>query len=129
MRNAMQKSLSSMISGRNSSIARRALAGLGLAALLVAGPAAAQQRDYGITVVNGTGVPIEFFPFSSVRAINWFNDRLGSNEVIQPGGSRYFNMYDAVRHCCRDMKATFANKAFRTWMNVDVCSVSQWVVQ
>jgi hypothetical protein len=39
------------------------VAGIGLAAFALASPAAAQQRDYGINIVNDTGTTIEYFYF------------------------------------------------------------------
>jgi hypothetical protein len=110
-------------------IAATVLAGVGLAALMAAGPAAAQQRDYSISVINGTSTSIEFFQFSACGNDNWMHDRLGANEVIAAGASRNFDLYDGIEHCCRDMKATFSNKVARTWMNVDVCSISEWIVR
>lgn len=97
--------------------------------LITVGPAGAQQRDYGITVVNGTGAAIEIINFSECRSNNWRGDRLGPNEVIPPGASRYFDMYDGIGDCCRDMRAKFANGAARERMGVNVCSESQWIVR
>jgi hypothetical protein len=103
--------------------------GFGLAALLAVGPAGAQRQDYGITVVNGTGAAIEYFYYSECRTNDWRSDRLGANEVIQPGASRYFDMYDGITDCCRDMRAKFANGSARERMGVNVCSEAQWVVR
>lgn len=110
-------------------IAHRIFAAAGLLALAIAGPALAQGRDYGITVVNGTGTTIEYFQYSSCGTDSWLGDRLGGNEVISPGASRHFDMYDGIRSCCRDMRAKFVNGATRSRMKVDVCSESQWVVR
>ena len=39
-------------------------AGLALAAFVSIGPAAAQQQDYRLAVINGSNVPIETFHYS-----------------------------------------------------------------
>lgn len=106
----------------------RALAGLALAGFVWASPAAAQQ-DYRMQIINGSNTAIEFFYFSECSANNWLNDRLGSNEVIGPGQSKVFNMYDGIPDCCRDMRAKFSNGVTREQMGVNVCRASEWVVR
>jgi hypothetical protein len=108
---------------------RRIIAGAGLAVLALAGPAAAQGRDYGINIINDSGMTIEYFYFSECRDPNWGPDRLGRSEVIRDRASRFFDMYDGIRNCCRDMRAKFTNGASRQRMNVDVCTESQWIVR
>ena len=105
----------------------RLIGALSFAVLAATSPTSAQ--DYGIVVVNGTSTPIEFFYFSECRMNDWLRDRLGANEVIRPGQSRHFDMYDGVRDCCRDMRAKFTNGAVRDRMGVDVCRESEWVVR
>jgi hypothetical protein len=102
--------------------------GLALAALVCIGPAAAQQ-DYRMAVINGTSVPIEVLQYSECSSNDWRADRLGSTEVIGPGASKVFDMYDGIRDCCRDMKAKLSNGAARERMNVDVCRESEWTVR
>lgn len=104
-------------------------AALGLGAVAAIAPAAAQREDYGITVINGTGATIEYFNYSECRSNDWRGDRLGANEVIRPGASRHFDMYDGIRECCRDMRAKFTNGATRERMGVNVCSESEWIVR
>jgi hypothetical protein len=101
--------------------------GLAVAALFPIGSAAAQ--DYRMVVTNGTNLPIEYFYYSECRMNNWLGDRLGSNEVISPGGSRVFDMFDSIRDCCRDMRAKFTNGQTREKMNVNVCREADWVVR
>ncbi|MBX9589412.1 MAG: hypothetical protein K2X43_08905 [Hyphomonadaceae bacterium] len=108
-------------------VAVLALTGL-VAGLVSIDPAAAQQ-DYRMSIVNGTSTPIEFFHYSECSANNWLGDRLGSNEVINPGGRRVFDMYDGIRDCCRDMRAKFSNGTTRERMSVNVCRESEWVVR
>jgi hypothetical protein len=108
---------------------RSIIAGIGLAGLAVAGPAAAQEYDYRVDVINDTGTTIEYFYFSSCRTNRWGPDRLGSSETIPPGGVRRFDMYDGIGNCCRDMRAKFVNGASRTRMGVNVCRETRWVVR
>jgi hypothetical protein len=54
---------------------------------------------------------------------------LGSQEVIRDRQSRFVDMYDGIRSCCRDMRAKLVNGASRQRMNVDVCTEHQWVVR
>ena len=103
-------------------------AGLTLAAIFSINHAAAQQ-DYRIGVINGTNVAIEYFHYSGCRTNDWLGDRLGSNEVINPGASRVFDMYDGIGDCCRDMQAKFSNGVVRERMGVNVCRESEWVVR
>jgi hypothetical protein len=105
------------------------IAALGLAAMTLTGPATAQNRDYGINVVNDTGTTIEYLYYSACRDQNWGPDRLGSQEVIRDRQSRFVDMYDGIRSCCRDMRAKLVNGASRQRMNVDVCTEHQWVVR
>jgi hypothetical protein len=102
---------------------------LGLAIMAFTGSAVAQNRDYGINVINETGTTIEYFYYSACRDQNWGRDRLGNNEVIQNRQSRFFDMSDGIRSCCRDIRAKLVNGASRQRMNVDVCVEHQWVVQ
>jgi hypothetical protein len=105
----------------------RAVAGFGFAAFIAVSPGAAQ--DYRMVITNGTNTDIEYFYYSECSANNWLADRLGSNEVIRPGGKRVFDMFDGIRDCCRDMRAKFTNGAARERMNVNVCRESEWYVQ
>ena len=107
----------------------RIVTGLAFAAIVLATPAAAQQQDYRLQVVNGANQPIEVFQYSECSSNDWRADRLGATEVIRPGQSRVFDMFDGIRSCCRDMRAKFANGATREQMNVDVCRASEWVVR
>ena len=104
------------------------IAGLAFAAVAAVAPAAAQQQDYRIAVINGSNLPIEIFQFSECSSNDWRADRLGATEVIRPGQSRVFDMFDGIRSCCRDMPAKFANGATREQMNIDVCRAAEWVV-
>ena len=108
---------------------RTMVAGIGLAAFALASPATAQQRDYGINIINDTGTTIEYFYYSACRDNNWGPDRLGSQEVIRDRQSRFMDMYDGIRGCCRDMRAKLTNGAARQRMGVDVCVEHQWVVR
>ena len=103
-------------------------AGLAVAAFVSITPAAAQQ-DYRMAVINGSNVPIEVFQYSECSSNDWRADRLGSTEVIRPGASKVFDMYDGIRDCCRDMKAKFGNGVARERMNVNVCQESEWTVR
>ena len=82
---------------------RGGFAGLLLAALVSISPAAAQQEDYRMAVINGSNIPIETFQFSECSSNDWRADRLGATEVIGAGASRVFDMYDGIRDCCRDL--------------------------
>jgi hypothetical protein len=108
---------------------RGGFAGLLLAALVSISPAAAQQEDYRMAVINGSNIPIETFQFSECSSNDWRADRLGATEVIGAGASRVFDMYDGIRDCCRDLKAKFSNGVARERMNVNVCRESEWVVR
>lgn len=107
----------------------RLLTGLALAAIVLVTPAAAQQQDYRLAVINSSNLPIEVFQFSECSSNDWRADRLGATEIIRPGQSRVFDMFDGIRSCCRDMRAKFANGATREQMNIDVCRASEWVVR
>lgn len=105
---------------------RRILIAAGLGAVIALTRAEAQM-DYGITVHNNTGTAIEYFRFTACRA-PWGPDRLGRTEVIEPGASRFFDMYIGIRDCCRDMRAEFVNGAVRERFDVDVCRESRWEI-
>ena len=102
-------------------------AALVLAAFVSISPAAAQQQDYRMAVINGSNTPIETFQFSECSSNDWRADRLGATEVIGAGASRVFDMYDGIRDCCRDLKAKFSNGVARERMNVNVCRESEWM--
>ncbi len=108
---------------------RPILAGVALSAALFAGAKAASAQDYGINIINDTGTTIEYFYYSACRDNNWGPDRLGNQEVIRDRQSRFFDMQDGLRNCCRDMRAKLVNGATRQRMGVDVCRESQWVVR
>jgi hypothetical protein len=108
---------------------RSILAGVALAAALFTGVKSASAQDYGINIINDTGTTIEYFYYSACRDNNWGPDRLGRQEVIRDRQSRFFDMHDGIRNCCRDMRAKLVNGATRQRMGVDVCSESQWVVR
>jgi hypothetical protein len=108
---------------------RPILVGVALSAVLFAGAKSASAQDYGINVFNDTGTTIEYFYFSACRDNNWGPDRLGRQEVIRDRRSRFFDMFDGIRSCCRDMRAKLINGATRQRMGVDVCSESQWIVR
>ena len=108
---------------------RPLIAGLCLAALGLAGPAAALLNDYGINIINETEAPIQAIHFSSCRDQNWGDDRLGANEVIAPKASRFFNMHDGIADCCRDVLARFANGVQKQRKALNVCQVYEWEVR
>ena len=100
-----------------------------LAAALFTGVKSASAQDYGINIINDTGTTIEYFYYSACRDTNWGPDRLGRQEVIRDRQSRFFDMHDGIRNCCRDMRAKLVNGATRQRMGVDVCSETQWLVR
>ena len=104
-------------------------AGVGLAALVTLGPAAAQQREYRFVVINDADAAIEYFYFSACGANDWRSDRLGAREVIERGARRQFDTYDGIRDCCRDMRVKLVTGAARQKLGVDVCRASEWVVR
>jgi hypothetical protein len=105
------------------------LAGLALAVVAAAGPAAALRNDYGVNVVNETEAPIQAVHFSSCKDPNWGPDRLDATEVIPPKASRFFDMHDGIADCCRDLLVRFANGAARQRKGLNVCEVYEWVVK
>jgi hypothetical protein len=106
----------------------RVIAGLICGSFVAIAPSLAQQ-DYRMAVINGGSVPIETFQYSECSSNDWRADRLGATEVISPGASRVFDMYDGIRDCCRDMKAKFSNGVARERMNVNVCRETEWMVR
>ena len=82
----------------------------------------------GFTVINA-GTDTVFHVFASrCEDGNWGNDRLGSNEVINPGQRRTLSLYDGTGPCCFDLRARFKNGAKRDFMKVDVCRLTHWTV-
>lgn len=92
-------------------------------------PSGPPAQDYRIRVINRRQVRIERFYFSSCKAENFGQDRLGSNEYINVGDNKIFDMGDGFRDCCRDLQATFADGVKRQRMAVDVCRESTWEVK
>ena len=108
---------------------RLGLLGFGLGLLALGAPAAALRNNHGINIVNGTGMTIQSFHFSSCKDPNWGDDRLGANEVIAAGASRFFDMHDGVAECCRDMLARLDNGAAKQRKSVNVCEIYEWEVK
>jgi hypothetical protein len=112
-----------------SSHVRLALIGSGLALLALGTPAAALRNNYGVNIVNGTGITIQSFHFSACKDPNWGPDRLGATEIIAAGASRFFDMHDGVAACCRDMLAQLDNGAAKQRKSVNVCEIYEWEVR
>ncbi len=108
---------------------RPLLAGVALAALGLAGPAAALRNDHGVNIINDTDEAIQAVHFSACKDPNWGPDRLGTTEVIPPKAGRFFSMHDGVADCCRDILARFANGVARQRKAVNVCEEYEWVVR
>ena len=101
----------------------------GLALLALGAPAAALRNNYGVNIVNGTGITIQSFHFSACKDPNWGEDRLGATEVIAAGASRFFDMHDGVAECCRDMLARLDNGVAKQRKSVNVCEIYEWEVK
>ena len=108
---------------------RLGLLGFALALLALGAPAAALRNNYGVNIVNGTGITIQSFHFSACKDPNWGEDRLGANEVIAAGASRFFDMHDGVAECCRDMLARLDSGAAKQRKSVNVCEIYEWEVR
>lgn len=102
---------------------------IGVALLAAGTPAAALRNNYGVNIVNGTGMTIQSFHFSACKDPNWGEDRLGSNEVIAAGASRFFDMHDGIAQCCRDMLARLDNGAAKQRKSANVCEIYEWEVK
>ncbi len=108
---------------------RLGLIGFGLGLLALGAPPSALRNNYGVNIVNSTGISIQSFHFSACKDPNWGEDRLGSTEIIAPGASRFFDMHDGVAECCRDMLARLDNGAAKQRKSVNVCEVYEWEVR
>lgn len=104
-------------------------ASIALACLPLFGPASAQQKDQRITVTNGSDVPIEFLYFAACGASEWGKDRLGKNELIEPGQKRQFKTSITGNDCCHDFRAKMTSAATFQKLAVDVCNQPEWVVK
>ena len=107
----------------------RIVAGLAFAAIVRCPRPHPNNKITDSKSINGSNLPIEIFQFSECSSNDWRADRLGATEVIRPGQSRVFDMFDGIRSCCRDMRAKFANGVTREQMNIDVCRAAEWVLR
>lgn len=107
----------------------RAIAIALLALVTLGKPAAGQQREHKLTVVNGADVAIEYFYSAPCGGDGWGNDRLAAKEIIKPGARRLFNFKGDSAACCYDLRAMLYTGASRQKLNTDVCREPEWVVR
>lgn len=102
---------------------RRALLAAALLTGVVSVPAFA-QCDTSFTITNRTNTVVNEIYFSHTSNQNWGNDRLGAN-VLAPGASANFRPSPGGSY---DFRVVFANGQAQERRNIDLCSVSNVVV-
>jgi hypothetical protein len=98
-------------------------------ALMLAAASACAAAERQLTVVNETDAAIEYFYAEACLGGGWGADRLGPDEVIEPGGRRLFMLSARGDGCCYDFRAKLITGASRQKHNVDLCRESEWVVR
>ena len=103
------------------------LVGLALSTALL--PAAAQQKEQSIVIINGSDTPIEYVYLAACDAGDWGKDRLRTKEIIEPGARRTFKARITGGNCCHDMRAKMYTGASFQKLAVDICREPEWTVR
>ncbi|RDE08111.1 hypothetical protein [Pelagibacterium lacus] len=98
------------------------IAGLALAALLVATAAHAQNYNRRVKIENYTSKTMMYFYASNVDRTTWEEDILGSS-VVASGHSVMINIDDGSGYCRFDFRAIFADGSEAVRSGVNVCEV------
>ena len=88
----------------------------------LAGPAAADNLNRWVTIVNRTGYTMVEFYGSHTDADSWQEDILGL-DVLPSGRSMNVNFDDGTGYCIFDLKAVFEDGDVLEEFGVNICRI------
>lgn len=108
----------------------KALTASALLATLITGTAASaydgHQRWFAVSNVGDFS--IMYVRATHVDDTDWGGDLLGSSQIIPVGATEYVEPHRHNGYCMFDIKVEFADDSYTTAMNVNLCEITEIVV-